>query len=602
MTDFEKGDVMSRKKKDMSQKRNPSRNIKIHNRDELLRRVMDERNGKKRSDDDGKRREIRDRVYAGRPSSRGRNTGRKENETNDVKKKKSGLGAHSPKLNGFFLPKKTAAGRGKIDKNKLEERRMATTAAVLIALVLFISVVVYMVNFAVKYMQRSVPANDTVTYGSIDSAKICSGVIVRDEVLYNSPADGEAVFNIADNDKVKANTDICSVQDVAAVENLQSELDVINQKIIDAQKTRESVSAVTEEVKRCNRQIKASADNYAFRLAGGDVSTLYSMRGDLEKLIDNRNQRLISENAGSLSGLANERAQQLDKINNSKSVVKSNEAGVVSCYSDGLESKYTFENMGELTQKDTDINVTASVLGKNVSQGDPLFKIVRSNDWYIVSYIPNNLIEEWTVGDTVNIYIRNKAEDQRKVEMQIASLNTGEKNSLVILKSTKYLTDYISVRSVSFETSKAMTGFKIPNNATVEQTMLKISSNFVVNNKIYKKTEGDTVIEMDVVPAGTNVEEGMTYIPFDINRLNVGETLVLPENKEKTFTIKDVVTAKGVFVMNTGIAEFTKINLENSASNANYTVLDPGVNTNIRLYDRIVTDTKNIEKQQKLIS
>ncbi len=601
---------MARKKRDMSDKRNPSRTIKIHNRDELLRRAVDERSGKKRtdknnSDKSSRRSEIRDQVYSRRPSQR--STRPAETETAGKKSRKrskkdgSVRNNRAPKLQGFFLPPKDENGASGVSRVKREERRSTAAAAVIVALVLFIVMVFYAVNFSIKYMQRKVVANDTVTYGSIESAKVCTGVIVRDEVVYNAPASGEAVFNVADNDKVKANTTICTVQDTAAVASLQEDLNEINEKILEMQKTRESVSAVTDEVKRYNAQIKTSADNYAFRLVGGDITTLYSMKSDLQKMMDNRNQRLLSENSGSLSGLAQQRATQQEAISNSQNAVVTNDAGVVSCYSDGLESKYTVDTMGELTEKDTNVSNAGSVLDKMVSEGAPLFKIVRSNDWYIVSYIPNTLIENWTVGDKVSIYIHGQTDSERKLEMQVASLVTGDKTTLAVLRSTKYLVDFISTRSVSFETSKVMNGYKIPNNAIVEQTMLKVSSDFVRDNKVYKKTGEDTLTEMDVVPAGSSAEENMTYIPFDINRLNVGDTLALPEDKNKTFTINDVVTAKGVFVMNTGIAEFTKINPENAAANANYTVLDPAVNPNIKLYDRIVTDTRNIEKQQKLI-
>ena len=188
------------------------------------------------------------------------------------------------------------------------------------------------------------------------------------------------------------------------------------------------------------------------------------------------------------------------------------------------------------------------------------------------------------------------------MEIQVASLKTGDKTSYAILKATKFVIDYINTRSIEFETSKAMNGFKVPNSAIVEQTMLKVSKEFVVNNTIYKKVDEDTFSQLNVVPAGEDTEDGKVYIPFDINRINVGDVLVMPDDKTKTFAISEVVTVKGVFVMNTGIADFCKINLENSVSNENYTVLDTSLNSNIKIYDRIVTDTLNIEKQQKLIN
>ena len=61
---------MARKRRDVSDKRNPSRNIKIHDRDELLRRVMDERSGKRKNEKKSRRTEIREQVYSRRERTR----------------------------------------------------------------------------------------------------------------------------------------------------------------------------------------------------------------------------------------------------------------------------------------------------------------------------------------------------------------------------------------------------------------------------------------------------------------------------------------------------------------------------------------------------
>ena len=50
---------MARRRRDADSKRNPSRSIKIHDRDELLRRGMDERNGKKGPEKKNRRTENR---------------------------------------------------------------------------------------------------------------------------------------------------------------------------------------------------------------------------------------------------------------------------------------------------------------------------------------------------------------------------------------------------------------------------------------------------------------------------------------------------------------------------------------------------------------
>lgn len=595
----------------------------MHNRDEILKSVMDERSGK-RSSRKNRSSEIRDQVYGRRTDSRGRmqrppritqeepvKQNRKKAKANKTAEKKTGLTLkkgislkgikNTPKLSDVLLPRDKKNAKDVIGAAQRSQRQMSNSIAEGIAVAVILCLVLFGVVHYVKYLQRSVVDNDTVTYDSIESSQKCTGVIVRDEVVYTSPADGEAVFNISDLDKVKAGTEICSVQDTAAVQSLQEDLDEINEKILEMQKNRESISAVTDEVKQYNSQIKAGADNYAFRLTSGDISVLYKMKGDVQKLIDTRNQRLLSENSGSLTELAEQRSEQQSRINSSKNAVTTQDAGIVSCYSDGLESVYTFDKMGDLTEKDIAVKNSGKVIDKIVTAGTPIFRIVRSNNWYIVSYIPNSQIGEWSVGDTVTIYLSEQDNTSRPLEMSIESLNTNDKTSLVILKSTKYLSDYINQRSVTFETRKALKGYKIPNKAIVEETLLKVSSEFVIGDKVYKANGTNPLIEVSVNKSSENPEEGITYIEFDINKINVGDVLTLPSDTSKTFTISDVVTERGVYVMNTGEAVFKKINLENSAVNQNFTVLDPAVNPNVKIYDRIVTDTANTEKEQKLI-
>ena len=605
---FKVVNTMAKNKKESS-KRNPSRTIKMHDRDEILKRVSAERRGKTRQSRSSR---IREQVYSEPANNSERR--RKERLQNNTSKKKERpkkkingvLSLKSfkevPTSNELFLYFKKSEKGDIISTGVKDERSRSTVVIQIVALFLLLATAVYGIIFAVNYLRRTVVANDTVIYGSIESGQLCRGVIVRDEVLYNSPADGEAVFSVSDSDKVKANAQICSVQDTAAVENLQTDLDKINEQILEMQKTRESISAVSDEVKQYNTQIKANADNYAFRLTGGDITTLYSMKSDVQKLMDSRNQRLLSENSGSLSDLAEQRAQQQTKITNSQNAVYTQDGGIISCYSDGLEASYTLDKLSSFSEKETSVRSSGKALSKNVKAGDPLFRVVRSNEWYIASYIPNSQIETWTVGDTRTIYMHGRNDESVPLEVEVSSINTGDKTSYVIMKETKFLIDYINSRSVEFETSKAVNGFKVPNSAIVEQTMLKVSKEFVVNNSVYKKVDEDTFSQLNVVPAGEDTEDGKVYIPFDINRINVGDVLVMPDDKTKTFAISEVVTVKGVFVMNTGIADFCKINLENSVSNENYTVLDPSLNGNIKIYDRIVTDTLNIEKQQKLIS
>ena len=64
--------------------------------------------------------------------------------------------------------------------------------------------------------------------------------------------------------------------------------------------------------------------------------------------------------------------------------------------------------------------------------------------------------------------------------------------------------------------------------------------------------------------------------------------------------LNDIFTSKGIYIVNSGIYEFTPINLENSISNQDFTILDPALNTNIRIYDRFIPDAKAILKEEPI--
>ena len=79
--------------------------------------------------------------------------------------------------------------------------------------------------------------------------------------------------------------------------------------------------------------------------------------------------------------------------------------------------------------------------------------------------------------------------------------------------------------------------------------------------------------------------------------LNVGDSIKAPDSTD-TFVIADVLNTKGIYVVNTGIAEFRTIDLKNAVSNTTHTILDPSYNTNIYVYDRIMTDPSNVKKEE----
>ena len=90
-----------------------------------------------------------------------------------------------------------------------------------------------------------------------------------------------------------------------------------------------------------------------------------------------------------------------------------------------------------------------------------------------------------------------------------------------------------------------------------------------------------------------------SYVPVQLGILNVGDEIQKPNSSNK-YKIENVVNSNGIYVVNSGIAEFKIVSLDDSVSNSTHTILDIGKNPNINIYDRIMTDTENVTKEEKV--
>jgi hypothetical protein len=118
------------------------------------------------------------------------------------------------------------------------------------------------------------------------------------------------------------------------------------------------------------------------------------------------------------------------------------------------------------------------------------------------------------------------------------------------------------------------------------------------NGSVLKVTDsGDKVVEVN--SAGTDDEGEFALIAMQVGVISTGDTIKI-SGSDKTYTISDVVTENGVFLVNSGVTDFVKINLTGSTTNGDYTVLDESVNTSINIYDRIVQNVENVQENQNI--
>lgn len=466
----------------------------------------------------------------------------------------------------------------------------------------FVLCSIYILGCAYGFITKKVVNYDVVQLGVIDTPKTVQGVIIRDEKVYNAGADGVINYNVADNEKVKKNTEVCNIKDEAVVKALEEELNSIDEDIIKLQSERKDISIYSEDVKQDNTEIRMLIDDNAMDYAKKNFGGIYELKNSIQKKMDIRNELLLSENKGTLVDLVTQRNQQIAKLNNNIAKIVVDEGGIVSFNLDGMENKYTISSIATLSEKDTKVTSSSvSSFKTSVKKDTPAFKLVKSNEWYIACYIPGEYVKEWEKGNLVMIYAKDNMGQSHDLTAEIYELSGSEndKQRYCVLKISKDMTDFINNRSINFDLEKATSGYKIKNSAIVEETLMKIPLDYVNEEDGYVVKADNK--KVSVIISDKDTANNVVYIPVQLGTLNVGDKIKKPFT-DSTFDIKEVLNTKGVYVVNTGYAEFKRIYADDAVSNNTHTILSVSKNPNINMYDRIITDTDNIQREQKVYS
>lgn len=464
--------------------------------------------------------------------------------------------------------------------------------------IVFLLFIIYFIGYGIVFMSRGSIPFDTIQYGTIDEPKTVKGIIVRDETVYKSTAGGAVIYNVSDKEKVKNGAEICSVRNEEAVKNLENDLNDINERIFTMQKNREELSLFYEDIKKVNSQIKDIVDETAYNFSTFNIDAVNNFKQSVQKKIETRNQMLLSENRGSLTESVEKRQEYENEISKNILKISASSGGIVSYYTDGLEETINISRLDNITKEETSMETDTFDIKTYVSQNDRVFKIVNSNNWYIAAYIPNNYIEEWKEGDSVVIYTDNDKTDG-KVYANIYKLVSEEEESYVVLEITKDLIDYIDRRSINFEISRSEVGLKIPVSAVVSKTTLKIPKKYVKDGYIIKITENGKE-SLLIENSGGDEEGKYIYTPENKSILKLGDEIQNPDSIEDIYEVKEVINTQGVYIINSGIAEFKTLNTDDVIENSTHIIIKPENNPQIRLYDRILTDTTDIKEEDKI--
>lgn len=472
--------------------------------------------------------------------------------------------------------------------------RRSTT---LVAALFFIFVLVYLVRTIFTFFTTPEIPVQMVRMGSVDVPQVMEGIIIRDETVYTSPKDGVINFYVNYYDRVRPGWEVASIQNIQNVTGIRQSIAQVEEQIIRLQDLRGDLSAADPAIQRINGQIQNMVDSRLNRHIHLNMSEVYSLRDSIVQNVNIRNQMIVVENLdiGLQAELGINHQGLLERLDTNRVPVSIDGGGIVAPVTDGLEPDLTFQSMYYLTPDETRQNVDFDqiITQREVSYGDDVFKVINSNRWYIASYIPNDLIEGFSVGDNRTIHIEGRTDP---LSVRVHYIRPAFAESFVIFRSTAYMIDFLDTRSIFFRTTDSVQeGLRIVSSAIREERYLAIPLTCV--HEGYPRYVIRAIGEEDIrVPITVAEQDDYYALVSSSDFLALGNVLRERENPAITQVITEERAIQGVFRVNNGIAEFLPINLpEDAPVGGVYTILDPALNPRLRIYSHIVTNASLVE-------
>ncbi len=445
-----------------------------------------------------------------------------------------------------------------------------------IGVVIFAIIIIYVIFNLFVYLTTEQVSEYQVEQGTIATNHIYKGLILRDEEVINTDHAGSVNYYIKNGSKVSTKDVIYSVDSDGG----------ISTEITAAAQDGSTLS--TAELGTISEKI----DTFTATYHANDFYDVYSFKNDMNSQLS---QTL---NTTALNDLSD----QVNTAMGNGTFFKetSTNPGVVLYYVDGFEGKttddFTTDMLDPTTYSKTTLNTRTTV-----SDGEPAYKLVKSENWNVIIRISQELAE--SLGDDNYIQVRF-CKDNQKANASYTIfqkddgyyMNLSFTNSMVRYASERYMNVELLLNEES--------GLKIPNSAITEKDFYAVPKEYFTQGAdssdysiLVKAPEGSKSDVTLVTP--TIYYETDTAYYIDDESVSSGDSIVKSDSSS-TYTVgTDIATLKGVYNINKGYAIFKQINI--LYQNDEYAIVQTGTSYGISLYDHIALDGSKVHEDQLVI-
>lgn len=447
-----------------------------------------------------------------------------------------------------------------------------------IAVAIFALVLVYVISFIFIYLSKSKVRTYEVEAGTLTTNAVFTGIIIRDETVYNSEYSGNINYYQKEGSRVKVGDTLYTVDETGRVSEILSQYNTSNENSL----SKESLAT-----------IKSMLGNFRTDYNCNNFDEIYNLKADINATVLHAMNESIMENLDDI--ISKTGSENLFRTINCENT------GIIAYYIDGFE-ELTCETVKAEDFNTSTYEKTNLKSEKLIVSGNPAYKLINSEDWYIMIPLTKEDIDLYDLADKDAVSIKIK-KDNISTTANFSIINSGDKYYGKI-SLNRYMLRYATERFLDIEIGTASdSGLKIPASAVTENEFYTIPKEFLTkggNSNDYGficesyNSSGEAVVKFVAADIYKSTDE-LCYVSK--KDFESGATIIMPDSSKK-YTVGPVDKLKGVYCINTGYTSFKLIDIIDQ--NNEYYIVKKGISHGISTYDRILLDAYNYSDNQMI--
>lgn len=437
-----------------------------------------------------------------------------------------------------------------------------------IGIVIFGIIFIYLIATIVMYLTAPHITVYEVRQGSILKDHAYTGLAIREETVVYADASGYVNYYVEDNSKVKVGTNVYTLSD---------------QKL-EFKETVSDAELHLTETEFHSLLLKIQAYNNQFQES--DFSATYQLKNELQNSLN----KIASQSK------SDQLKAMLSSGTYSNLIVKSAMKDGIIVYSvDGMED-LTTETVSLDDLRKSSYKKTALTSNTQIAAGNPIYKLVTSDNWCLLIEISDETREALESKSTVTV---NFKKDNQEIRAGLSFLELTN-TTVACLSFDDSMIRYANERYLDIELIlEDESGLKIPKSAetskefyVVPRTYLTQGGNSSKDGVLRQTTDADGNTITEFLQVTVYYEEDET-IYLDPNVFEEGDTLLKPDSTE-VYPLEEKKALKGVYCINKGYAVFRQIKI--LCESDEYYIIEEGSSFGLSNYDHIALDSQNIQE------